>query len=230
MKTSVNMVRNMGDFNVIQRTLDGYFEANHLLSQWNLSVGNRERQMSRFVDSPKTKEFIGEIIDQERHQAKMLEGDFEVVKIMKGKYTNRGKYPDKVFMHPFLFIDFAMWLNPKFKYSVIKFVYDQLIELRHTAGDNYNVLRFKIAKEWKPKPDFYKHLNCGLNHVVFGTHKWGIRNTANEEQLGDLADLQKVFVYNINSSLIDDPDALLLELRKEYVRRHLPNHKSLNEK
>ena len=89
MKTSVNMVRNMGDFNVIQRTLDGYFDANHLLFQWNLSVGNRERQMSRFVDSPKTKEFISEIIGQESLEAKMLEGDFEVVKIGRASCRER---------------------------------------------------------------------------------------------------------------------------------------------
>lgn len=29
-------------------------------------------------------------------------------------------------MHPLLFIDFAMWLNPAFKYDVLKFVYDEL--------------------------------------------------------------------------------------------------------
>lgn len=40
-------------------------------------------------------------------------------------------------MHPILFIDFAMWINPSFKYDVLKFVYDELIKFRNLAGDAY---------------------------------------------------------------------------------------------
>lgn len=36
-------------------------------------------------------------------------------------------------MHPLLFIDFAMWLNPAFKVKVLKFVYDELIKFRNLA-------------------------------------------------------------------------------------------------
>jgi hypothetical protein len=49
-------------------------------------------------------------------------------------------------MHPFLFIDFAMWINPKFKYEVIKFVYDRLIQYRNDAGDAYKEMAKAIAK------------------------------------------------------------------------------------
>ena len=48
-------------------------------------------------------------------------------------------------MHPFLFIDFAMWLNVEFKYEVIKFVYDQLIQYRIEAGDTYREMAAGIA-------------------------------------------------------------------------------------
>ena len=196
-----------------------------LLKQWNIT--NREKLISNFLNNIKTQMFVEEIIEQETHTQKSEDGVFQAVMNVKGRHTKNGRTPDRVFMHPFLFIDFAMWLNPKFKYQVIKFVYDQLIEYRHAAGDNYNVLRFKIASEWRPLPDFYKNLNRGLNYVVFGTHKRGIRNLANEKQLQDLNILQKVFVYNIDSSLIKNEDELLLELRKEYVRRYLPCHKTL---
>ena len=35
MKTNVNMIRTMGNFNVTQRTKDGFFNATELLKQWN---------------------------------------------------------------------------------------------------------------------------------------------------------------------------------------------------
>lgn len=38
-------------------------------------------------------------------------------------------------MHPMLFIDFAMWINPEFKYDVIKFVHDEMIRYRNEAGE-----------------------------------------------------------------------------------------------
>lgn len=31
-------------------------------------------------------------------------------------------------MHPILFVKFAMWLNPRFEVQVIKFVYDQMLK------------------------------------------------------------------------------------------------------
>ena len=35
MKTNQNMIRKMGDFEVVQRTKDGMFNATGLLKQWN---------------------------------------------------------------------------------------------------------------------------------------------------------------------------------------------------
>ena len=58
-------------------------------------------------------------------------------------------------MHPLLFIDFAMWLNPVFKVKVLKFVYDQLIKYRNEAGDAYRELGAAIhsivPKDFMPK-------------------------------------------------------------------------------
>ena len=40
MKTNQNMIRKMGNFDVIQRTKDGFFNATTLLKQWNEFVRN----------------------------------------------------------------------------------------------------------------------------------------------------------------------------------------------
>ena len=48
MKTNKIMIRPMGQFDVLQRTSDGYFDANVLPSQWNSEKGNPQRAMSRY--------------------------------------------------------------------------------------------------------------------------------------------------------------------------------------
>lgn len=57
MKTNQLMKRPMGQFEVIQRTSDGYFDANALLWQWNHTMGNKRRRMDDFLNSSNTKDF-----------------------------------------------------------------------------------------------------------------------------------------------------------------------------
>jgi len=53
---------------------------------------------------------------------------------LKSRGKNGGTW-----MHPILFIDFAMWINPKFKVKVLKFLHDKLIKHRIDTGDkNFN--------------------------------------------------------------------------------------------
>ena len=84
MKTNQNMIRKMGVYDVVQRTKDGYFDANALLNQWNKNPENPQRKMDVFLDSPKTKEFINTIIEKENTNCHICPfGDFQVV--IKGK-------------------------------------------------------------------------------------------------------------------------------------------------
>lgn len=77
--------------------------------------------------------------------SKSTNAENQIVIKKKGRMTFNGKTPDNVWMHPFLFIDFAMWLNPTFKYDVIKFVYDELINYRNEAGDAYREMAITIV-------------------------------------------------------------------------------------
>ena len=58
MKTVNVLTRKMGDFNVFQRTSDGYFDANSLLKQWNDNPENTRRRLDDFMNSSRTKEFV----------------------------------------------------------------------------------------------------------------------------------------------------------------------------
>ena len=124
MKTNQDMIRTIGDYIVVQRTSDGYFDGMELLRQWNSKEENPKRQMSKFLEQEQTKEFIKALVEDESHVANNLHGDNQVFTKIKGRITKNGKTPDKVWMNPLLFIEFAMWINPTFKVKVLRFVYD----------------------------------------------------------------------------------------------------------
>jgi hypothetical protein len=114
-------------------------------------------------------------------------------------------------MHPYLFIDFSMWLNPKFKYDVIKFVHDQLIQFRHSAGDNYKGLTSAIQRFNNVN---YCQLAKGLNYIIFNKHEENLRQKASEIQLKQLTDLQKQLAFSIDMGYIKSFDELINEMRR----------------
>lgn len=125
MKTNQILTRKMGDFDVLQRTSDGMFNATSLLKQWNEYSGLK-KDVAHYFENSSTKEFINALISEENFNSR------------NSVYLkSRGKYNGGTWMHPLLFIDFAMWLNPSFKIKVLRFVYDQLIEYRNEAGNAY---------------------------------------------------------------------------------------------
>jgi hypothetical protein len=223
MKTNQIMIRKMGEFEVHQRTMDGMFDGNHLLRQWNAVDGNPQRQIDRFLSSAKTKEFIEaiskDIGETKKAQlpdiqvgAKMLKPDNQVVTKTAGRTLKDGsKVPEKVWMHPYLFIDFAMWINPTFKLEVIKFVHDSLISVRHSAGDNYKNLASWLSTF--QGVDF-KRVAKAMNHIVFGKHESGtLRQNATEEKLKELDKLQSQIAFSIEMGHIKTYGQLIKELK-----------------
>ena len=204
MKTNVVMIRKMGEFDVSQRTCDGMFNATELLKQWN-SYAGMQKQMIHFMSNESTKEFI---------QILELESDIKernhVVLQTRGK--NGGTW-----MHPYLFIDFAMWINPKFKLDVIRFVYDQLIQFRHSAGDNYIGLTSAVQRFTNVN---YSTLAKGLNYIVFNEHSDGLRQKANESQLKQLTELQKQLAFAVDMGYIKSFDELVNEMRRIWNIKH----------
>lgn len=204
MKTNVNMIRNMGNYKITQRTSDGMFNATHLLNQWNYN-NKMKKQMIHFMENKSTQDFI-EVLENEND----IKERNSVVLQSRGR--NGGTW-----MHPYLFIDFAMWLNPKFKLDVIRFVYDQLIEYRHSAGDYYKGLTSAIQRFNKVN---YVQLAKGLNHIVFGKHEPQLRQKATKEQLHELTELQKQLAFAIDMGYIRSFDELISEMRRLWNMKH----------
>jgi hypothetical protein len=208
MKTNQNMIRKMGNYDITQRTQDGYFDGNALLRQWNSHVDNAQRKMDEFTESTKTKEFIDALIDEINLGEISPKIDIQVVKKSKVKQEGKAGRPiEQVWMHPYLFVKFAMWINPRFEVKVIKFVYDEMIKYRHEAGDEYRNLGSAIKKI--VSNDFMqtamKKIGEALNHIVFNMHETGLRNKyGDEKKQRELFTLEKKVSDLINEGWIKD--------------------------
>jgi len=216
MKTNVNMIRKMGEFEVTKRTQDSMFNATKLLQQWNNHSGQK-KDVSHFFANDATKEFI-KAMKIENGIAGTDDNQIYIKK--KG-----GKDGGSTWMHPLLFIDFAMWLNPAFKVKVLKFVYDEMIKYRHEAGDEYKALGSAISKI--VPSDFMqtamKKIGEALNWIVFGEHETGIRNKyGDEKRQRELSALEKKVSDLINDGFINDYVHLIKYLRKLYHEKNYP--------
>lgn len=217
MKTNVIMTRPMGQFEVLQRTSDGYFDGNALLIQWNKQQGVTQRKMTEYLESKKTKEFVEALEEDCSLRGNIEKADFKVVMRIKGKVTKKGRTADKVYFHPFLFIDFCMWLNPTFKLQVIKFVYDELIKCRHLAGDNYNVLTAAVSK--LPDCD-YREVAKAIQWIVFNRTGKNLRQQATQKELAEISDIENKLAYAIDMGFIKNQAQLICTMRKMYNEKY----------
>lgn len=209
----------MGNFEVFQRTSDGFFNATALLRQWN--KGDKKKDLDDFLGNKMTKEYI-KVIESKENLNTQKSGDLKVVKSTRGKFGG-------TWMHPFLFIDFAMWLNVEFKYEVIKFVYDQLIQYRIEAGDTYREMAAEIARISK-REDIARNISnvaSAINIIVYGRHQREIRNKEAEEQsMRDLVKMQIKVTELIKEGFIESYEALINYLRRIWIERNQPKELS----
>lgn len=211
MKTNQNLIRPMGGFQVTQRTSDGMFNATALLKQWNLQ-STSERKMDNYFNSEKTNEFINTIMERENlNTPKMV--------YLKTRGISGGTW-----MNPMLFIDFAMWINPSFKYDVLKFVYDELIKYRNEAGDAYREMSeavAKLSKKGETAQNIAKVAEA-INYIAQNDHAKMIRNKADEGQMKEYVRIEKEVATLVTKGFIRSYPTLMEYLRDEWRRKYQP--------
>lgn len=212
MITNQVMKRLMGDFLVEQRTKDSMFNATNLLKQWNEASGEK-KEITKFFDNDNTKEFISALMEEEKLNTQNSA-------YLKARGKNGGTW-----MHPILFVKFAMWLNPRFEVQVIKFVYDQMLKYRNDAGDAYKELASNIGK--LVDKNFMHAAMCkmakAINYVVFGEHEHELRNKHGDEtKQYELLDMERQVARLINDGFIRTYDEAIIYLRKKYVEKYMP--------
>lgn len=202
----------MGCFSVEQRTKDGMFNATSLLKQWNVSAGEN-KEITKFFDNVNTKEFISALMEEENLNTQNSA-------YLKSRGKNGGTW-----MHPILFVKFAMWLNPRFEVKVIKFIYDQMIAYRNEAGDAYRELSMAVAKIVTPNfmASAMRQTAEAINWCVFNQHETAIRNKHGEEtKMRQLFELERKVASLIEEGFITKFDDMMEYLRNQWRKANVP--------
>ena len=200
METAVIMKRDLNGFKIRQNSKTGLFSATDLLEIYNLNAKKKKRIQSYMV-LKSTLEFKDALIEDLNSISKDsseldLEQEQAIIK------TSAGRVNGGTWMHPYLFVDFAMWLSPEFKLTCIKWVYDNLIINRNQAGDYYKELSAAIKEKYNYSDPFvYQREARLLNKLAFGTVESGVRQLATAEQLDLLNKLQKADIKLLKSNI-----------------------------
>lgn len=223
MKTNQLLHRPMGQFQVQQRTIDGMFNATDLLRQWNTTNPEKERSLKNFWKSTNLKELMEEVVLNEIN-SKCVNSThlktFDELKEMLSK-TSRGKTNGGTWVHPVLFVKFAMYLNPRFEYHVLKFVSDQLLTIRAYSAESYKRMAkniYELCTE-EEKQYIFRNLISDIakrnNRIIYGKHNNNIKNLiATSAQLDSLDRIQDEISMLIEKGFLKTIQGLLEYLDK----------------
>lgn len=195
------MFRPENGVNIRQDTKTSFFNANDLIELYTHGKKS-DRPILEYLRTNTTRRYIEELMKTEDlNDANSTHLDNTVISTKRGK--NGGTW-----MHPYLFIDFAMWLSPEFKVKVVRWVYDNLIKLRIESGDTFLEVNEALF-EANPRnaPFVYSNEARMINKIIFGKSDSGQRNNASEEQLNKLKSMQKA-------------DVVLIQEGKDYFERY----------
>jgi len=168
MKTEVIMKRKtLGDI-ISQKSKSGFFSATELVK-----AGNKFRilndikpvDLNSYFKNSANKEFIKEL----------------EMKYGKIKTDGRGRGVH-LWVHPLLFLDIALWIDPKMKVEVYEWLMDNLLQFRNDSGDSYKRMTGALYQGAKNKSKFQKNIQhvARLIKTECGVDDW---NHATEEQL-----------------------------------------------
>lgn len=140
----------------------------------------------------------------------------KVLKSLKAyKTTGRGENKT-VWTDPYIWMLIAMELHPEIYATTVIWLGDKLLLNRIEAGNMYKGLTKAISIF--PDVD-YKELGKALNFIIFNKNETGIRDTATEQQLKELEDLEKYLAMLIEMGHIESFDKLVEELRAMYNKK-----------
>lgn len=206
MITEVIMKKTLFDQEIRQSSKNEFFSATDLVK-----AGNRFRilnglgvfELSQYFNQKGTKEFIDEV--------KLKYKENPVL-------TKRGRNGD-TWVHPLVFIDIALAINPKLKVEVYEWMFDHLIRNRNDSGDSYKEMTTAIYGIYPNKKEFSKYIARVADYIrkSLKVNDW---QQATEEQLA-LRDKIHVAIKLFCNVLRDTDQAVRLGVA-EYVNNGLP--------
>jgi len=168
MKTEVIMKRDIFGETISQKSKSEFLSATDLLlagNKYRLANNLPFTTLNAYFSNSKNKEFIAELSD----------------KYDKVKTDGRGK-GNHIWVHPLLFLDIALWLDPRLKVQVYEWLQDHLLEYRNSSGDSFNRMKGALYSKASNKAMFSKNIQIVARYIRLecGVKDW---ETATESQL-----------------------------------------------
>lgn len=203
MKTQVVMKRELFGSEIQQQSKTGFFSATDLVrvgNRWRVSRGMPVFNFSSFMNNAKTKEFVDE-----------LNAKYDIV-LLKGKSKN-----STTWVHPLLFIDIALAINPKLKVEVYEWLFDNLIKFRNDSGDSYKEMSAAIWQRFSNKREFPKYITRVANYIrkSCNVDDW---QKASEDQL-KLRDRIHYSIKTLTNVLTNTDEAVRLGVKENIGNR-----------
>lgn len=168
MKTEVILSRPFMGGEVQQKSKSGFFNATAFMKLMNYKrreLGLGDYNFHQFLKQQSTLEFIEEL---QKVNEKV---------IIKGRGSK-----SITWLHPLLFIDLALNVNPKLKVEVYKWLYDELLKYRNDSGESYKKMAGALYEKTTNKQTFYKYIEKVANYIKTScqVNDW---NKASQNQL-----------------------------------------------
>lgn len=141
MKTEVIMKRGLFSSEIRQQSKSSFFSATDLVKAgnfWRRSNGMSDFNLSQYLKNSGTKEFIDSL--EEKYNTKCV-------------LSSRGRN-SSTWVHPLLFIDIALAIDPKLKIEVYEWLFDNLLRYRNESGDSYKKMAGALWENCKNKRKF----------------------------------------------------------------------------
>jgi len=174
-----------------------------------------EKRIQSWIENKATKDFI-ETVENKL----ALNG----ANLKRGIVSRRGRLGG-TFAHRYIAMEFAMWLSPEFKLTVIQAYEDGISAKqdwnfqRYLAAQGYNILTDAVQKNIGNDPHDYSNEAILLNKIIFGKHETGIRERASTDELDGIAWLQLRNGIFIEAKIkFETRKELLIELWKNKIK------------
>ncbi len=151
MKTEVIMKRELFGEQISQKSKSEFFSATDLVR-----AGNKWRILNNLPPFDLTQFFT-------------TKGFKEFEKDLKSKYgevrqSGRGR-GYHTWVHPLLFIDIALALNPRLKIEVYEWLFDNLIKYRNDSGDSYKKMCGVLYNKYSNKSKFHEYISSVSDQI-----------------------------------------------------------------
>lgn len=168
METQVIMKRELFGCEISQQSKTEFFSATDLVkagNKWRIANMMSPFDFSSYIKNKSFIEFKKEV--ETKYGKVLISG--------QGRGIN-------TWVHPLLFIDIALAINPKLKIEVYEWLFDNLIKYRNDSGDSYKQMSAAIYIRFPNKSEFPNYIQKVANYIKseLKVTDW---QTATEEQL-----------------------------------------------